>query len=46
MSNATPAEQIESLVRAGILTESGDFAHPYKEFEALRKVKRLETTPQ
>lgn len=40
MRNATPEEHIASLVRAGILTESGKFAPPYEEFDTLRKGKR------
>jgi hypothetical protein len=39
MRNATPEEHIESLKRAGILTKSGRFAEPYREFEKLPKSK-------
>jgi hypothetical protein len=39
MRNATPEEHIESLKRAGILTKSGRFAAPYREFEKLPKSK-------
>jgi hypothetical protein len=41
--NATPEEHIESLKRAGILTKTGRFAAPYREFGAMVMGKRAKT---
>jgi hypothetical protein len=38
--NATPEVWIESLKQAGILTKSGRFAAPYREFGAMVMGKR------
>jgi hypothetical protein len=35
MRDATPEQMRESLVQAGIVTKSGRFTAPYREFEAL-----------
>jgi hypothetical protein len=43
LSNATPEELVQGLVRAGIVTKSGRFTAPYREFESLPKVKRPKT---
>lgn len=40
LRNATPEERVQSLIRAGILTKSGKFTAPYREFESLPKVNR------
>jgi hypothetical protein len=40
LRSATPEERVQSLIRAGILTKSGRFAAPYREFNLLPKVSR------
>ena len=32
LRSATPEERVQSLIRAGILTKSGKFTAPYREF--------------